>query len=304
MLDLIANALLQGATYGVAVLGLAFAFRILRYPDLTGDGSFMTGATIFAAAAVSGLWWPVALTMAMAAGAAAGMLTALLNAWFGVSRLLTGILVTMISYSLAFRYLNGQSNIGLIDTTTMFTSTTGIVSTYYMPIIAGIFALAAMALVRLLLGSELGLLLRATGGNALLVEELGRSPAVYRVIGLALANGLVALSGALVAGQQGFADVNMGAGTIITLVASLIIGEELVSLISRGRVNLLQRVIAPFVGAIVYFALYIAVLRASINDLLPVRIEPTDLKMLSALIVILVVALRMRGGREEEVLPL
>ncbi len=304
MPDLVANALLQGATYGIAVLGLAFAFRILRYPDLTADGSFMTGATVFASGVVSGWSWPAALAVAVGAGAAAGMLTALLNAWLHVSRLLTGILVTMICYSLAFRYLGGQSNIGLTGAETMFATSGGVARTPYLPAIAGLFAMGSMLLVRLLLGSELGLMLRATGGNAALVEEFGRSPAAYRVIGLALANGLIALSGALVAGQQGFADVNMGAGTIITLVASLIIGEEILRLTSRGRIGLVERVLAPFAGAIVYFALYIAVLRASLDDFLPVRIEPTDLKMLSALIVILVIALRMRGGRQEEVLPL
>lgn len=301
--DWLINAVLQGTTFGVAVLGISIAFRILRYPDLTADGSFMTGATLFAALAAANWSWPTALALATLSGLAAGMATALLNAWLGITRLLSGILVAMICYSLAFHYLDGHSNVGLLGVQTMFAPAGGPLAILPMAAIGLGFAIAAMVLVAILLASEFGLVLRATGDNAELVSDFGHRPWRYRVAGLAVANALVALSGALVAAQQGFADVNMGAGTIITLVASLVIGEGLMRLIP-DRPGRLARIVAPVLGATLYFALYIGVLRASLSDMLPLRIAPTDLKMLSALVVILIVLLQRRGNRNEEVLPL
>ena len=154
----------------------------------------------------------------------------------------------------------------------------------------------------MVLRSDLGLLLRATGANPGLVEGLARRPSRYEALGLALANGLVALSGALLAGRQGFVDINMGLGVIITLAAALVIGEQAIrGLGLEPGTSLAVRVAAPIVGGVIYYALYLGILRASILGWLPFQVQPTDLKMLSALVVAAAILLRKRSGDREEV---
>jgi len=308
LISLADNAALQCFVYAVGVLGITISFRIARYPDLTADGSFILGSTVFAIGTTAVHSWELPLVWAVAAGMLAGLTTSLLHSAIGVSRLLTGILTAMIAYSLSFRIL-GTSNQGLRDPT-MFTAAQSwdqtVVPVFGIHLgqlaVGAAFAIITIALVWYLLRSELGLFLRGSGANAKLIEELGRSAASYQAISLAAANGLVAMSGALVTAQQGFSDVNMGVGVLITFVAALVIGEEIVGRFSRN--DLVTRVIAPFVGVFLYFLLYLFLLRASIRGWIPVNIQPTDLKMLSALVVVAVIALRANRGRREETLPL
>jgi putative ABC transport system permease protein len=305
MLDILPNVLLQAMTFGIAAIGVAIAFRVIRYPDLTADGSFMLGSTVFASATSVTGDWIASLALSVFAGAAAGLVTALLNTWFGVSRLLSGILTTMIAYSVAFRLLGGRSNVGLAVDSTMFAPPQGWSASLFALAVAALFAVAVVVAVQQLLKSELGLLLRATGGNPGLVQDLGRSPAVYRAIGLAVANGFVGLAGALVSAQQGFVDINLGVGVVITLVAALVLGEELFNRFgAERRAGFAKRAIAPVVGAATYFLLYLLILRASIQGWIPISVEPTDLKLLSAILVVLVVALRRTPSGREEILPL
>mgnify|MGYP003626292535 CR=1 FL=1 len=313
LLSLIDNALLQGLGYGLAVLGIALAFRVLRYPDLTADGSFVLGAVTFAAIVSAGGGWLSATAAAMAAGALAGLITAGLYKTFGVSRLLTGILTAMIAYSLAFRILGGQSNIGIRDAETAFSllapwdQVIGATWGLHLGQVATSLIVAALILLaaRVLLRSEVGLLMRSSGANPALVDQLNRSHGTYQIIGLAFANTLVALAGVMVTARQGFADVNMGLGVIINLVAALVIGEEIMRRVSGGRpMKLIYRLLTPFIGGIAYFLLYLLILRASIRGWIPIQIQPTDLKMLSAIVVIAVVALRRARPGSEQILPL
>lgn len=317
LLGILDNALLQGLSYGVAVMGIAVAFRVLRYPDLTADGSFLLGACTFGVLIQQDLWWPVAALGSIAAGAAAGLLTAVLQAQVRINRLLTGILTSMICYSLAFHVLSGKPNISMLDAATMFSWAAGFdrrwgtfdLNLHPMTLtvatsIAGLLALLLFVLLR----SELGVVLRAAGENQSLVEEMGRRPSRYYAFGLALANGLVGLSGALVAGRQGFVDVNMGVGIIIGLVASLVIGEDVLHLAGiRFATGLSGKVLAPLAGCFAYYLLFLLILRASIEEWIPLRIQPTDLKLLSAVVVIIVIGIRARSSRNgtsEEVLPI
>jgi putative ABC transport system permease protein len=317
-LSVLDNALLQGLAYGIAVIGVAVAFRVLRYPDLTADGSFLIGAAVFGALSLGGWHWLLAAGMAVVAGAVAGGLTAVLHTKAGVNRLLSGILTAMMCYSMAFWVLSGRSNLNLAQQGTMYSWAEAVdrVSRWSgsdvhlaMIAVSAVIAAGAVALVVVLLQSEFGVVMRATGENESLVEGLGRRPSRYHTVGLMLANGLVGLAGCLVAARQGFADVNMGFGVIITLVAALVIGEEVVRLfgLTPSR-SLTGRVLSGVVGACVYFLLYLVILRASILGWLPVRIQPTDLKLMSALIVIVFVVIRSRtrprGVEREEVLPI
>jgi putative tryptophan/tyrosine transport system permease protein len=307
------NAALQALSFALAVLGLGLAFRVLRYPDLTADGSFVLGAAVFAATVVAFDNWALAFAAATSVGMAAGALTATLNATFGVNRLLSGILTSMIGYSLAFRFLGGAPIKGLLGEPTMFRGAQAWDQanfTLYNAHLAqlGILALfvAAFAIALFVfLRSQFGLALRATGANAQLVRQLHRSPVVSQFVGLALANGLIAASAALVSAQQGFADVNLAVGIIITLVAALVLGEELLRLVARERMTTAwARVAAPILGAFVYFLLYVTIVRASIRGWIPFSIEPTDLKLISAVLVVIALGLRHARAREEEPLPL
>jgi putative tryptophan/tyrosine transport system permease protein len=312
------NALLQGFGYGIAVLGVAVAFRVLRYPDLTADGSFLLGAATFGAVLSRGYPWQVAALASTAVGALAGLTTAILHTKIGVNRLLSGIVTSMACYSIAFRVLSGRPNVSLAGFGTMFSFAESIdaqnrwrdIGLHPLTIaISGGIAILVVLIVYALLKSELGVVLRATGENEQLIESLGRRPQRYQTVGLAVANALVGFGGALIAARQGFADVNMGFGVIITLIAALVIGEEVLRLIRLDpATNLAARASSAIVGACTYFLLYLFILRASILGWLPLRIQPTDLKLMSAVIVILVVAVRTWSKQQheerEEVLPI
>ena len=314
LLEVLDNALLQGLTYGIAIAGIALSLRILKYPDLTADGSFLLGACTFAATTYSGAHWSVAYLMSALVGCASGLLTAGLHFIVGVNRLLTGVLSTMILYSVAFRILGGRSNLSLTDTVGVF-SVAESLDYRYAPagtllhpvsllVTVGI-AIMAWSGMSFLLRSDLGLLLRAIGGNGRLTSSLGRSVPIFTALGLAACNSLVGFTGALIASRQGFADVNMGTGVVIVLIAALIVGEECSRLVRLDpAASVFRRASAPFIGGVIYFLLYLLVLRASLLGLLPFVIQPTDLRVLSALVLVITIGLRaIRGKSDEELFP-
>jgi putative tryptophan/tyrosine transport system permease protein len=252
----------------------------------------------------------------MLAGAGAGLVTGILYSKVGINRLLSGILTTMMAYSIAFHILSGRSNIGLLDVTTAFSwaeiydqqyAGAGFAAVHPASVFVSLLiVVVAVSALLVLLRSNFGLLLRATGGNAMLVESLGRSPAGLTLVGLALSNALIALAGAMVTSRQGFADVNMGTGVVIMLIASVVIGEEISRRLrldpARG---LSAKFCAPILGAFAYFFLYLLILRASIVGWLPFQVQPTDLRFLSAVVLITAIALRGRTSRSlaDEALP-
>lgn len=313
MLSLVDNALLQGLTHAPAVLGVALAFRVMRYPDLTADGSFLIGSTVFAAAVHAG-WSPgTSLTAALLCGGLAGLATAVLNARLGVTPILSGILTSMACYSLGFRVLGRRPNLGLLSHRSLFDSADSLDRTFagwdVHPAALGLCGvIVAMLLwsIVLLLRSDMGLVLRAVGSNDSLTARLGRTPRRYRYVGLSLANALVAASGALVTTRQGFADVNVGTGIVVVLIACLVMGEEFFRVVHLDARRVLgARVLSPAVGAVLYFAMFLLVVRASSRGWLPVRLEPTDLTLVSALLIVSVHLSRLRTRRrDDDVLPL
>lgn len=313
MLELLDNALLQGLAHAPAAIGLVLSLRVIRYPDLTADGSFMIGSTVFAAL-LAGRWGGgVAVLGAVAAGALAGLLTAVLNSRVGVNRILSGLLTSMICYSVAFHVLDGRPNVGLLGLETPFTAAeradaaapwtshgvhlaTGAV----LVILVGALVSAALVLLR----SDLGLMTRAVGTNEGLVADLGKKPALFRTLGLVFANLLVALSGSVTAARDGFSDVNRGVGVIIVLIAAIVLGEEALRLFGTepNRSVPVLLLVAPL-GAFLYFFLYLLILRASLQGWLPVAVRPTDLKLLSALLIVLVYVVRRFGSRDSKAEP-
>jgi len=303
-LPLLLNVILQGLTYGVSVMGIGIALRVLRYPDLTADGSFLLGATVFVRLLVEGVPWELGLLAAMAAGGLAGIVTALLHTQFGVGRLLSGILTTMGCYSLAFRILGGRPNVGTGDSPTMFSVLTMASPAVDQVMVAFIAAALAWTGIMWLLQSETGLILRATGDNRVLLSDTGHNPARYEVAGLFAANGLIAASGALVCAEQGFADLGMGVGVIVMLIAALVLGEQVLPLRSLWA----RQCAAPLIGAGLYYLLYLGIVRASVRGWLPVQVKPTDLKIIAAATVVLSIVVRRLRGRGEgaygDILPL
>jgi putative tryptophan/tyrosine transport system permease protein len=314
-LEVLDNALLQGLLYGVAVLGITIALRIVRFPDLTADGSFLLGAAIFSSLLADGYNWSMASLLATAAGGIAGIVTAGLHYGLRMNRLLTGILTTMILYSVSFRILGGHSNINISARHTLFSAaeakdfTLVRQGSFTHPVTVLVALMVAICVAVFAIGflkCDLGLLLRAVGGNARLTEALGWPAWVLTSMGLAICNGLVSFAGTMVVSRQGFIDINMGTGVVIVLIAALVVGEELGKYLGLDPSrSLSRRTLSAFAGAVLYFFFYLAVLRGSILGILPFAIQPTDLRMLSAAVLIGVIALRsLQGKKDEELFPI
>ncbi len=287
-MDLITGACALGLAYAFMALGVFITFRIFRFPDITVDGSFTLGAALFAVLVPAGVPPALALAAAVAGGMAAGMLTGLVHTRLGAGALLSGILVMTALYSVNLRIM-GRPNIPLFFNRGGGWEIPGDVA-YLLTHLA--LAAAAWILLALLFRTDLGLALRASGSNPVMLAALGGRVEWMKVAGVALANGLTALSGGLVARYQGFADVNMGFGMIVLGLASVFLGEAI-----AGRRRLPLTLLGVVLGTVL-FRLLISLALAS-------GVAPRDLKLLTALFVLGALlfsrtARRAAGGRLEE----
>ena len=287
--NLVPVTLVQGLLYGFVALGVMIPFRMLAFPDLTSEGSFPLGGCLCAVLIVAGTDPLAATLLAVAAGMAAGLATAFIHLRFRINTLLAGILVMTILYSVNLRVL-GKANVALLGTESLLDwISPRIVSS--VPLQVAVFALLAAAVLAALLwlmNTETGLSLRAVGANAALAPALAINPWTYVLGGLALANGLSALAGAVAVQLQGFADVHMGFGVLINGLAALIIGETVI-----GRTTLLRQLAAPLVGSVVYYQL--------VSLGLALGLKPADLKLATGLFVLITLALpALKRGAEPE----
>jgi putative ABC transport system permease protein len=273
------NAVALGLAYAASILGVFITFRILAFPDLTVDGSFPLGAAVSAILLVNGWDAWTSLMVATLAGALAGSATALLNGRLRINGLLAGILVSIGLWTVNLRVMGDKSNLPLLTQNTVVTPLVPYVGDPNMRgiVVFGVVTLLLSLIIYWLLHTDLGLALRATGDNERMVRAQGIDADRMRLIGLAVANGLVALSGGLVAQFNGFADVGLGVGMIVTTLASVIIGETLLR--PRGVGMMLVSVV---VGAVVY--------RLFIAAALYIGLGPTDMRLVNSLIVILALA--------------
>lgn len=275
MLLLLQGSLELGIIYAIMALGVFISFRTLNMPDLTVDSSFTLGAAFSAILCVSGQ--PVlGLILAFVAGCAAGSITALLTTKLRIQPILSGILMMLALYSINLKVMGNKANIPLSKALNVSTIFTPFYDTMLKSYIAMILSTVILVLVLILLftflKTKFGLVLRATGDNDKMVRASGMDTDFTTIAGLSLSNGLVALSGALIAQYQAFADVSMGIGMVVIGLASVIIGEVIF-----GTKSLLRRLIAVVLGAVLYrFILAIA---------LRLGMPPTDLKLISAVIV-------------------
>ncbi len=278
--SILSFSIYEGLVFGFAATGVYITFRVLGFPDLSVDGSFTLGAAVSAVLIIAGINPFVATLAAIAAGISAGLVTSLLNTKLRIPALLAGILVMVGLWSVNLRIMSG-ANISLLREATIFTKASeylGIgTGTHFSILVAGILALIVFFALNWFLRTEIGLALRATGDNEQMVRGFGVNTDMTLILGVSLANGLVALSGSVVAQGQGFADIGMGIGMIVMGLASVIIGETLFQ--PKGVARLLIAVIA---GAFVYRLVIVVALRLGM--------APGDLKLITAVLVIMALA--------------
>lgn len=277
-----------GLVYSFVALGVYLAFRVLDFPDLTVDGSFPLGAAVTAVLILAGLNAWLAALVAMAAGAAAGLVTALLNVRFKILHLLASILTMIALFSVNLRVM-GKPNVALINADTMLSPfyDLGLSSYLVRPLFVGILAVIALVLVWRFLTSDAGLAMRATGANPRMARAQGVNTSGQIYLGMALSNALVALGGALFAQTNGFADVTSGVGTIVVGLAAVIIGETLL-----GARGILIALIGCVIGSILY---RIAIQLALSSDAL--GLQASDLNLVTAVLVTFALVLpRLRRG--------
>lgn len=272
-----------GMVYAILALGVFLSFRTLNTPDLTVDGSIVTGAAASAMICSLGGNPVLALAVSFVFGAMAGIITALLNTKLKIQPLLAGILVMLGAYSINLRIMGNKSNIALTKSDTIYKMVKEIFPGTYTSLVLGILIVAAaITLLFFFLKTRLGFALRATGDNEDMVRASGISSDQMKVFGLSLSNGLVGLAGGLLAQYQSYADIGMGVGMVVIGLASVIVGEAIF-----GTRSLIRRLIAVALGAILY--------RLAIAVALAAGMPANDLKLVSALIVTVALALGVMG---------
>jgi putative ABC transport system permease protein len=275
LMRIIPVSLEQGLAYALVAIGIVISFRILAFPDLTVDGSFALGGAVVSRLIVEGMSPVLSVLFALICGFMAGCLTGLLNTRLKINSLLAGILMMTMLYSVNLRIM-GRSNIQLLTVNTLLTPLENLDMNRFIPIIIFFFMVTFVfkILIDLFLHTQIGLAMRATGDNEQMIRTLGVNTDRMTILGLGISNALVALSGALVAQDQGFSDIGMGIGMIVSGLAAIIIGETLIGTRSVARMTL-----AAVIGSIIY--------KMIISIGLRLGLAPTDLKMATGIMVIL-----------------
>jgi putative ABC transport system permease protein len=294
-LTLFLPAVEQGLIYGLMALGVYISFRVLAFPDLSVDGTFPLGAAVAATLIIAG-WDPfLASLVAAGAGMVAGAFTGILSTKFRIQGLLAGVLTMIMLYSINLRIM-GRPNLPLLGRPSALSTAVealGLPHTWGLVVVAAILVLGIKLILDLFFHTEIGSAMRATGDNPHMVQAFGVNPETMVILGLALANGLVALSGALVAQYSGFADVGMGVGTIVAGLASVIVGEMLL----RPR-GVFWATVAVLLGSSLYRGAILVALRYGSV----LGFTASDLKLLTALVVLgalMAPAIRARLRGEE-----
>ncbi len=262
---MILGTLEQSLIFAFMVLGLYISYKILDFPDLTVDGSFPLGASVVAFSLVNGVDPIIAMILACIAGSLAGLITGYIHVKYNISNLLSGIIVMTGLYSINLRIM-GRSNIPLFNINTMFTSGNSLLKIIVLLIVVKL-------ILDFILKTKFGFALRALGDNEVLLISLGINEKNIKIIGLMVANSLVAFSGGVLAQYQGFSDVGMGTGTIITGLASIIIGESIFK-----ETKFINMTLLVILGSVIY--------KFIISITLTMGMNPGDLKLITSIIVI------------------
>ena len=269
------GALSQGILWGLMALGVYITFRLLDIADLTVDGSFATGGAVCAVCLVNGVDPVLSLILSTIAGFIAGFVTGFLHTKCQIPAILAGILTQIGLYSINLRIM-GRSNTPLLQYDNIFEgleNLTGLSNNWIVLIIGLIVTILVIVILYWYFGTEIGSSIRATGNNEQMVRALGVNTNVTKTLGLMISNGLIALSGALVTQQQGYADVRMGIGAIVIGLASIVIGEVIFG--HKGAFG--TRLTSIVVGSVIYRIIVAVVLQLGLNT--------DDLKLLTAILV-------------------
>lgn len=277
-IDLIPVTLVQSLIYAFVAFGVMLPFRLLSFPDLTSEGSFPIGGCICGAMIAAGFPPPLAMLAGTAGGFLAGTATALVSLKFRISSLLAGIIIVTMVYSIDLRIM-GRSNIALFQFGNLFDMVWPGMNTSLGPkaVFLGLIVLLLLVLAFAFLRTEKGIAFRAVGANLDMAEAQGIYTRGHIVAGFGIAGALCAFAGALIVQSQGFADVNIGFGVLINGLAAVIIGELI-----TGRGSIARQLLAPVVGAIVYFQI--------VSVCLAMGLAPTDLKFATGALVLVMLA--------------
>jgi putative ABC transport system permease protein len=280
------NTFEQGLLFAFLGLGVLLTFRFFRFPDLTAEGSYPLGGAVAGALLVAGAN-PFAATFAAAlAGALAGIVTAVIHTRLRINSIIAGIIVMTAVYTVNLRVM-GRANIPLLSTPSVFGDVVLALNAIGLPVREGVIANIAILVVfvgivavalALFLRTDLGLAVRATGENETMIRALGVDTDWTKIVGLGLSNFLIALSGALVAQNHGFADIGMGLGILVTGAAAVLIGEAIF-----GDRTIGWWIAAAIVGVLIYRLLVVLALY--------VGLQPIDLKLITAVLLLLALAL-------------
>ena len=285
MEQLIIGVFEQGFIYAVMALGVYITYKILDFPDLSVDSTFPLGAAITTVLLMNGFNPILSLILSTAAGAAAGALTGIIHVKFRVRDLLSGIIMMTGLYTINLRITGGSANVPLFNYNTIFNNDfinklfPEALEPYKTLIIITLIMLIAKLLLDLYLKTKSGFLLRAVGDNEKIVTSLAKDSGSVKIVGLSIANGLVALAGSVMCQQQRFFEISMGTGTSVIGLASVIIGTN----IFKG--NILKATTAVIIGSVIY--------KACVAAAIEIGLDSQDLKLITAILFLVILIISM-----------
>lgn len=274
-MNVLISTISQGLIYSLLALGVYITFRILNFADMTAEGSLTLGGSTCAICILNGLNPALSIIIAGLAGSISGLVTGLLHTKFKIQAILSGILTMVALYSINLKIM-GKANLSLLEKGTIFKNAENMNLTN-LTIVTGI-CVALILMLNLFFKTNLGLSIRATGDNEQMMQALGTNTDSKKILALMISNLLCAIAGALLIQNQGYADINMGTGTIVIALSSIVIGEALIF-----KSSFLSALISIILGSICY--------RLIIALVLTFGMEPGDLKLFTALIAAILLAI-------------
>lgn len=288
-MDFLITILEQGLIYGILALGVYITYKILDFPDLTVDGSFPLGGAITAALLTRGINPYLSLLLAFLAGAISGICTGLIHVKCKVRDLLSGIIMMTALWTINL-YIAGTANVPLFSQKTIFKNdgldkfASGGIAPYTTLIIIFILVLISKILLDLYLKTKSGYLLRAVGDNATLVTSLAKEQGNVKIVGLAIANGLVSLAGSVFCQEERVFEISMGTGAIVIGLASVIIGTSIFK-----KITLMKATTAVLIGSVIYKACVAIALRS---------FEPQAMKLITAVLFLIILIISMERRKK------
>ncbi|HHU37259.1 MAG TPA: ABC transporter permease [Treponema sp.] len=279
---MIQGIILEGLVYGIMALAVFITFRVLDFADLTVDGSFPLGSAVMAMLLTAGVNPFFAIGAAFLAGSLAGAVTAVIHSKLKIPGLLAGILTMTMLYSINLRIMGNRANISLLRVDTLFRQISELAapwmpSEYAILLFLVLFTGIVLFFTNIFFHTDFGITMGALGSNQQMITSQGMNPEVIKLLGISLSNGLVAISGALAAMYQGFADINAGTGTVVAGLASVMIGEFL---LRSNKIELLT--LRVILGSILYRAIMFAGRQYGYL----VKLTANDLKLITGLLII------------------